>query len=445
MTITWLFLILNTDAAAVQTKEQTISAGQWRFRVIKLKTQYSIREISLIVLFYLLLLQNVIQEQVSLVGYLDESVALLGIAVLIFRFITKENVVLKKTELFLFCGLLVFLAAGLCGNLIFKYQQLEPTVKDIFACLKFFLALIAGEAFIRSEEIEERTNVLVSHSKFAILVLFVMLLLDILFGTFATNEKRYGLPVVSLMYNHPTSLAATAVFLLSILSLFYKKENNFFIFLTLIILFFTLRSKAIAAVAVYLILFLRVLCLRKKIGLVYLLLTIVIVVCLAWDQISYYYFQIVDESARAALTQTSFEIFKDYFPLGTGFGTFASNVAAEFYSPVYFKYGLNAIYGLQENEYMFASDTFWPIIIGQTGFIGTCGYGVALGAIILCVLRSRRYSNVAYMAGLFILSYLFISSTSESAFCHPMAVPMALLLGGILGLERKHRYTLVRQ
>ena len=58
------------------------------------------------------------------------------------------------------------------------------------------------------------------------------------------------------------------------------------------------------------------------------------------------------------------------FPLGTGFGTFASWVSGVYYSPIYTLYGINNVWGLTKEWPGLVSDVFWPMIIAQNGFIG---------------------------------------------------------------------------
>lgn len=79
--------------------------------------------------------------------------------------------------------------------------------------------------------------------------------------------------------------------------------------------------------------------------------------------------------ARVALTRTSFSLALDYFPFGSGSGTFASSTSYQMgYSNIYKVYGLDNIYGLSENYPNFITDVFWPKIIGQNGFIGLIFY-----------------------------------------------------------------------
>jgi len=64
----------------------------------------------------------------------------------------------------------------------------------------------------------------------------------------------------------------------------------------------------------------------------------------------------------------------NYFPLGSGFATFGSDQAARLYSPLYHQYGFNDLFGMTIENGSFLSDTFWPMAIGQFGWIGFCIY-----------------------------------------------------------------------
>lgn len=75
-------------------------------------------------------------------------------------------------------------------------------------------------------------------------------------------------------------------------------------------------------------------------------------------------------SARSLLYTTSIKIADQHFPLGSGFGTFASGESRLHYSPVYAEYGLSRTYGLSPVYPGFIDDTMWPAIVGEAGYLG---------------------------------------------------------------------------
>ena len=91
--------------------------------------------------------------------------------------------------------------------------------------------------------------------------------------------------------------------------------------------------------------------------------------------------------AKSIMTSTSIQIAKDYFPIGTGFGTFGSNYAKEVYSPVYYLYGIAENGALGAESKLYLTDLFWPILFGETGVIGTILY---VGLMILLFVQVQR-------------------------------------------------------
>jgi hypothetical protein len=87
--------------------------------------------------------------------------------------------------------------------------------------------------------------------------------------------------------------------------------------------------------------------------------------------------------ARTVLTLDSFAVAADHFPAGAGFGRFGSAVAATNYSPEYLARGYTHIWGLGRTaqDGRFLTDTEWPAIIGETGFLGAAMFAMGLFAI----------------------------------------------------------------
>jgi hypothetical protein len=90
-----------------------------------------------------------------------------------------------------------------------------------------------------------------------------------------------------------------------------------------------------------------------------------------------------EPEARTVLTLDSIGVAADHFPAGAGFGRFGSAIAAETYSPEYVARGYPDIWGLgrTEEDGRFLTDTEWPAIIGETGFLGTAAFAFGLFAI----------------------------------------------------------------
>lgn len=99
-----------------------------------------------------------------------------------------------------------------------------------------------------------------------------------------------------------------------------------------------------------------------------------VIIFFTWTKFNAYYVEGFQEDAermaRPETYKTGLLIMKDYFPFGSGLGTFASAAAAKEYSPLYYKYGIDNIWGLTPENPMFLADTFYPIVYSQFGFFG---------------------------------------------------------------------------
>jgi hypothetical protein len=73
---------------------------------------------------------------------------------------------------------------------------------------------------------------------------------------------------------------------------------------------------------------------------------------------------------RTALYLGSVAVARDHLPLGAGFGRYGSHLSRADYSPVYAEYGLDRIYLLGPERPDAVTDTFWPMVLGETGIFG---------------------------------------------------------------------------
>lgn len=99
-----------------------------------------------------------------------------------------------------------------------------------------------------------------------------------------------------------------------------------------------------------------------------------VVIFFTWTKFNAYYVEgfqdDAQEMARPATYETGVKImFQDYIPFGSGLGSFGTAAAAKEYSPLYFKYQLNNIWGLDPSNPMFLADAFYPTL-AEFGIVG---------------------------------------------------------------------------
>lgn len=139
---------------------------------------------------------------------------------------------------------------------------------------------------------------------------------------------------------------------------------------------------------------------------------------------------------RIALYAASLAIGRDEFPLGAGIGQFGSHLSRDDYSPLYERYGLNQVALLRPDDPQAATDAFWPMVLGETGWIGLvagmCFFGgiaIALWQAASAAPTGRR--RLIALAALFVFLEGLVRSATSSVFVAP---PIAYFVLGAAGL-----------
>lgn len=398
---------------------------------IKKVKKVNIKYIFFMICLYVLIFQNLLQVYIPFFQYFDEFLSLLAIPIIIVKLFDKKiKIKVEKSNIYILVLYFVLISTGIISFIKYRYQPFFVSFSDLLLVSKFFFAYLLSEMIFDEEFFNANKDSLSKHVKSLIIVFGGLTVLNYIFSIWPQQDYRFGIMSNRLFYTHPTYLTAISVFLLAllILSTDINKCKKYIIMITFVLLS-TLRFKAIGAALIILFLIFYINKTNKKISVIKLGSVAIIALMLAWGQISYYYINL-DGAARKVLNETSVKIAKDYFPIGTGFATFGSHFSAVYYSPIYYKYGISNVWGLAKGKTYFVSDTFWPMIIGQFGVIGTCSY-IAILYIIFKKIQISYLPNKKqiYISKIICFVYLIICSTSESAFVSPISVPFALILG----------------
>lgn len=388
-------------------------------------------------------IQNCLQQWYAPFQYIDELFAALVIPYFVYRFIKREIIwTFTKRKVWFVILFAIFWLSGWAGHLRYQYQPFMNAAKDSYVNLKFFMAVGCSFLIFEEDELDfkQLKDQIWTVLNLITIVLFVLCIADLSWGISST-KTRVGMRTVMLFYSAYTFLVGECVFLSALYLWFFEEKKKKIIWPLLMLAFVMLstrRVKAMGVVACILIVYLFVFHKRQTINKkIKILSGIVFAIAAAaglYQLVSYYYTMGV-ESARAVLTIGAPFIAMDHFPFGTGWGTYGSAFSGVPYSPVYGMYRMAGVWGMSPDFYDFLSDTFWPMVLGQCGIFGFAAF---IGVLILFVKKvfTLKTNKSAFAAALIALLYLFISSSSESAFVSPIAVPLAFLIG-ILFAEQK--------
>lgn len=397
-------------------------------------------KIILISLFYFIIFQNVLENYFNIFGILDEAMSAAIVIIAIINILSsRRKYVICKNNKKILVSVLALIIIGIIGNLKTDYQTMIPALKDAVCVLKGIITYVFIPLCLSNLNLDEYLTTMNNHLKFITGLVFLTVIANLLFDIFPYYEIRFGIKSQQIFFTHPTYLASFSVIIIILLSVNLREheENKKYIILMLLVLASTLRFKSIAFIPIYMYLYYIVFKKQRKLQLLDVGILCVLGGVFAISQVMEYFNN--PDWARNVLTMNSLNIAKDNFPIGTGFGTYASWASGESYSNIYYDYNISTTWGISPDFYEFIADTFWPMIIGQFGVLG-------LGIYIYILLRI--YKNIInndnldyYFGQILALLYLIILSIAEASFSGPIVVVYMALIA-VLGNKKIGRLRL---
>lgn len=390
------------------------------------------------------LFEDPLSSVLPIAGYFDEIVALGGA---LFYLIGWRRG--KYSYIGIWIPLVLYSVVGSAGWLFNSDQPVQAFLGDWFLNMKFFFAIAFGIALSPCVKQDALLAVMSAIKIITILFLIAVVVQHCLyaFGLQTPDDIKNGVPAIRLFYSHSEYFAAAIISMLLVTICCFDKTRNgtAFVLLQSMLIFSTMRYKAIAVGLLCIVVFVVVVKRNSRFKAYHFLIICLAVMVIGWDYVSLNFFS--DDVARAALMQTSFDIAFDYFPLGTGFGSYASYMSSVFYSDVYFDYGLSTIWGLSYDPTGsgFISDTFWPMVIGQSGFLGLFAYVLTLVIIVRRINALRPCSRLLYASALCGILYLLVQSTASAAFVGPNAIPIGFWIGMMVGSNHDYSQSEIKR
>ncbi|MFK5889559.1 MAG: hypothetical protein QM486_02375 [Flavobacteriaceae bacterium] len=401
------------------------------------------------ILFLILALVFLYDAFVKYIGFLDEFTALLSTVVFLYYVSVKGKVKLFRNEHYIILFLGIIITIGLLSN-FWAYHNGHKTdgiaiVGDLINFNKAFITYLAVRLLSDNFDAKKVLSKITKYSELVFYILALFVVFDFIFKFFP-HQLRYGIPSFELFFQHPSRYGfAFAFIFLSLLPKYYK-NNKSFLFLILILGMLSMRIKYFGFVFMG-VLFLFYGKKLYKIPKIYLFAIIgcigLIIMGVFRDQIQMYFsFNSIKTGwSRAVILYYSFTIGNDFFPLGTGFGTYASYYSGLHYSWVYDLYGLNNIWGMSRHYWGFLADQYWPMVLGQFGYFGLISMLLIIYNYFNLFIKQikNNMNNVHYyylLSALLGLLLLLIDSTSDAIFTQQRAVVMFMYFALIVNTTK---------
>lgn len=397
--------------------------------------------------FLFIILIGVLDFRIGGLAYWDE--ALLFLALL--RYLTKsKKLALKRSQLGAWVSLVLLVAVGLLSN--FLHPDLQDNsvaiVKDVIAAVKFPALVMLLQAYRGTDK---QRKIIRDAAKMSRWVLYIMLAAAVV-GYFVNigvyeNEVRI-VRCFRFYFSHPTFLVSSLIMMMAVLIADGMKRNKKELLIASLLVFMCGRTKGYVMIILMLaLLYINPNVIRKAFaslrGRIHVKKSYLIIGTVAICLVGYIlgknkmleYLRWGLTAARPALYIVGIYLAQEYFPLGSGFGTFSSSLSGEYYSKVYSKYHIDTVNGLVRGDTRYIADTFPPYIYGQFGVAGAILYINILVKLVKNQL-SRIVTYDRMMAFLFLWIYAIDACVAEAFLTNTSGVQMAVLLSVFIGVEK---------
>lgn len=366
-----------------------------------------------IALLYLLLTALTIitgpfYNKIFFVSYIDE------IVVLLLAIYSLSNLsIYKKKEIIITS---IILLSYLVYSLLMRVNKPVATIFDFILFLKPFISfyVVCQLRFLISKNLKKTLK-------------WISLLLGVYCWVIS--------PFISVIYSNTAAFYPSCI-LCAISYLFFSDKNKKDWVIALCMLTPGLLSIRAKFYTEYIFFIFIAFALKKVIhfNLKYIIIFSILAsisIYISWEKFSHYFiYGNEGEVARTALYVKSLKVVKDYMPFGPGYGTYGTEAAAKYYSPLYHKYKLDYVWGLRDIDYGgsghdFLKDAFYPVL-AQFGIIGVILY------IVFWWKRWKESLSMKrdfYKLFLFVFIVMSIQNIASNSFTGTIGVELMMMLG----------------
>lgn len=329
-----------------------------------------------------------------------------------------------------------------------KCNTKAAILSDFIIQLKPYLAFFTVYAFkpVLNQQMKKNIQLL------AIVFSFYLLVVGII--------SLFNIEVLHVLLTHQSRLA-TAATIMALLYLYcsdYTLKDKLVFLLLLAVGLLSGRSKMYGffVLAMFIVFYINAkfeLKFNIRNITVFFIATIAII-AVAWTKIHFYFIEgagvgeergELDYYARAALYYFSIDIFRDYFPFGSGFATYGTFASGEYYSHIYNDFGMDIMQGLTERDPRFIADTYYPAL-AQFGVVGVLLFFAFWIVQTKNVLHLyTRECMKEFVIGILIIFFFLIECTSDATITHNRGLFLMMLLALVIVDMQRNVLNRVRQ
>lgn len=393
-----------------------------------------IRDIALSVLLFIFCFADLFHTRISAVQYIDELVAVAALLFFLCAVLFRARK-LSRIDVWICALTVVVFVIGVIGNFVAGYQTKWLVILlDVLSTFKFAFIYLGLETIPDGKRHSGDAIRLFSGLCFVYgTVLFILACVNIFWDIGMTNEIRYGLRNFSFVYDIPGVVIndCCIIALVFLAKNDDKARNIWAVLMVAVVMVSTLKSRGfVLAAASIIVLFLKRMK-WKHIDYFKVAMIVLVLVAIGFPQFKAYFVETT--GPRALFLKQSFALANRRVVLGTGFATYGTGTAANYYSPLYYELGFSSLYGMGSRDPLFLNDTFWPSALGQFGYVGLLCYFALL--VLISVNMVKKYKPIRYCV-FFLLLNVWLSSI-QSAFPTNAAFAAEMFLVLLIGRHER--------
>lgn len=336
-----------------------------------MKRKVSLRTTVFVLIVILAFFENWFVDIFPMTGYFDEVLALF---MLVYCLIVRNKRTDRGHQTFaMIIIVFVLIIWGIICNFYAGVQKAPlPIIEDIMSLFKFLYVYLGIQKFLKNRGVNTRAvlKAVLPLIKIYCLILAVFAIINLFINVGMHTEVRYGFRSFAFIYGvsgHIINQTTYFLLLLSAENEIFGRKNNFWKLIAVILMVCTVKFRAFILIAVYFVLYYFFMLRKKKrMGLEIVILGVIVLLA-GYSQFKYYF--MTEGTPRQMLVAGAVKLVKQYFPFGTGFGTYGSSAAAKYYSSLYSLLGFSSRYGMTADSPMFLNDNYLPMIFAQFGLI----------------------------------------------------------------------------
>lgn len=399
--------------------------------MLKSKIKLNFYPMQLIIAIVLMLLPMTIILQritgIDLFDYLDEVWSIFCIAYIVIAAMQRK---IKRSDIIFLVILIITELIALLGNIIFGIcKDWFAVAVDSLSLFKVFLPFIVMKYIGQKDKQMYIAKYMLPFAKLLVLASTLFgILTELGFTHMYKAEERYGLKAFFFIFDSEPRFGYIIACCMLIVLLVEKNKTKETFYSILCIFNMVLTTKG--SVYMIFVCYIGFLILWRKQSKMTAIQTIPLaIVATAASTLQINTYLKDAESPRMLFLKYGFVTANKYFPLGSGFATYGSDMAKRVYSPLYYEYKFNKVFGMSQKRDMFLTDNYFAMIFGQFGYIGAGLFAILMFIIFRTINNINIYKKAKALT-LAMLLGLLISSLGSAIF----KINIGVLCMSVMGL-----------